>query len=156
MNLIYCWVKDTFSLAISRGGSVTAATSKIERFVIIVDSFQPLTIITKRSLLDVAAALDPPLIKPVLTASGSVWRRLVIQQKASTNTALKIFYMMCQGVFATRKRLKKLKTLQFVKKSHAFYKLLGESIFFISVDIQTYLVARQHISFHCISQGTIL
>ena len=41
---------------------MTAATSKIERFVIIVDSFQPLTIITKRSLLDVAAALDPPLI----------------------------------------------------------------------------------------------
>ena len=40
---------------------MTAATSKIERFVIIVDSFQPLTIITKRSLLDVAAALDPPL-----------------------------------------------------------------------------------------------
>ena len=37
------------------------ATSKMERFVIIVNGFQPLTIITKRSILDVAAALDPPL-----------------------------------------------------------------------------------------------
>ena len=33
----------------------------MERFVIIVNGFQPLTIITKRSILDVAAALDPPL-----------------------------------------------------------------------------------------------
>ena len=46
---------------ISRGGSRTSATSKIERFVIIVNGFQPLTIITKRSILDVAAALEPPL-----------------------------------------------------------------------------------------------
>ena len=45
----------------SRGGSRAAATSKMERFVIIVNGFQPLTIITKRSILDVAAALDPPL-----------------------------------------------------------------------------------------------
>ena len=44
-----------------RGGSRTAATSKMERFVMIVKGFQPLTIITKRSILDVAAALDPPL-----------------------------------------------------------------------------------------------
>ena len=35
-----------------RGGSRTAATSKTERLVII---------ITKRSILDVEAALDPPL-----------------------------------------------------------------------------------------------
>ena len=34
-----------------RGGSRTGATFKME----------PLTIITKRSILDVAAALDPPL-----------------------------------------------------------------------------------------------
>ena len=44
------------------GGSRTAATSKIERFVIIVNGWKPLTIITKRSILDVAAALDPPLM----------------------------------------------------------------------------------------------
>ena len=34
----------------------------MERFVITVNGFQPLTIITKRSILDVAAALDPPLV----------------------------------------------------------------------------------------------
>ena len=39
----------------------TAATSKIERFVIIVNGWKPLTIITKCFMLDVAAALDPPL-----------------------------------------------------------------------------------------------
>ena len=44
-----------------RGGSKTAATSKMERFVIIVNGWNPLTIITKHSILDVAAALDPPL-----------------------------------------------------------------------------------------------
>ena len=45
----------------SRGGSRAAATSKMECFVIIVNGWKPLTIITKRSVLDVAAALDPPL-----------------------------------------------------------------------------------------------
>ena len=45
-----------------RGGSKTAATSKMERFVIIVNGWNPLTIITKHSILDVAAALDPPLV----------------------------------------------------------------------------------------------
>ena len=44
-----------------RGGSRTAATSKMERFVIIFNGWKPLTIITKRSILDVAAVLDPPL-----------------------------------------------------------------------------------------------
>ena len=44
-----------------RGGSRTVATSKMERFVIIVNGFQTLAIITKRSNLNVAAVLDPPL-----------------------------------------------------------------------------------------------
>ena len=48
-----------------RGGSSAAATSKMERFVIIVNGWKPLTIITKRSILDVAAALDPPLRKTI-------------------------------------------------------------------------------------------
>ena len=47
---------------ISRGASSTAATSKVELFVIIVNGFQPLTIITKSPTLDVPAALDPPLV----------------------------------------------------------------------------------------------
>ena len=41
--------------------SRAAATSKMERFVITVNGFQLLTIITKRSILDITAALDPPL-----------------------------------------------------------------------------------------------
>ena len=44
-----------------RGVSRTAATSKMERFVIIVRGWKPLTIITKRSILDIAAVLDPSL-----------------------------------------------------------------------------------------------
>ena len=44
-----------------RGGSRTAATSKMARFVIIVNGWKPLTIITKRSTLHVAAVLDPSL-----------------------------------------------------------------------------------------------
>ena len=44
-----------------RGGSRTTATSKMERFVVIVNGWKPLTIVTKRSILDVAAVLDPPL-----------------------------------------------------------------------------------------------
>ena len=42
-------------------GSRVGVTSKMERFVIIVNGWKPLTIITKRSILDVAAALYPPL-----------------------------------------------------------------------------------------------
>ena len=44
----------------TKGGSRTAATPKMERFVIIVNDWKPLTI-TKGSILDVAAVLDPPL-----------------------------------------------------------------------------------------------
>ena len=44
-----------------RGGSRAAATSLMEHFVIIVNGFQPLTTIRKRSILNVVTALDPPL-----------------------------------------------------------------------------------------------
>ena len=46
---------------VCRGGSRTAATSKMELFVIIVNGWKPLTIITKSSILDVAAVLDSPM-----------------------------------------------------------------------------------------------
>ena len=49
---------------------MAAATSKMERLVIIVNGWKPLTIITKHSTLDVAAALHPPLI----IASGNASR----------------------------------------------------------------------------------
>ena len=44
-----------------RGGSRAAATSKMERFVIIVNDWKPLTIIINHSILHVAAALNPPV-----------------------------------------------------------------------------------------------
>ena len=44
-----------------RGGSRTDATSKMELFMIIVNAFQQLTIITKSSILTVAAVICPPL-----------------------------------------------------------------------------------------------
>ena len=49
-------------VSLYRGGSRTAATSKMERFVIIANGWKPLTIITKHFIIDVAAALDPPLL----------------------------------------------------------------------------------------------
>ena len=54
---------------IVRGGSRTAATSKVELFVIIVNGWKPLTIITKSSTLDVVAVLNPPLIVPPLNST---------------------------------------------------------------------------------------
>ena len=43
-----------------KGGSRAAATSKMEGLVIVVNGWKP--IVTKRSILDVAAALDPLLL----------------------------------------------------------------------------------------------
>ena len=40
----------------------------MERFVIIVNGWKPLTVITKRSILDIAAVLDPPPISPLLSS----------------------------------------------------------------------------------------
>ena len=51
-----------------RGGFRTAATSKLELFVIIVNGWKPLTVITKSSTLDVAAVIDPLLMR---AASGA-------------------------------------------------------------------------------------
>ena len=48
-------------MSLNRDGSRTAATSKLELFVIIVNGWKQLTIITKSSTLDVVAVLDPPL-----------------------------------------------------------------------------------------------
>ena len=73
LELFFYWVtitstrsflqnKVVFLDATIRGGSRAVATSKMECFAIIVTGWKPLTIITKRSILDVAAVLDPPLI----------------------------------------------------------------------------------------------
>ena len=55
-----------------RGGSRAAAISKKEHFVIIVNGFKPLTVITKSSILDVAALLNPPLIRKFFLTTLSV------------------------------------------------------------------------------------
>ena len=65
----------------------------MERFVIIVNDSLPLTIITKRSMLDVAAVLDPPLnfnkhpkfiiIDKIVNLQGSkeiLGKRLVVRE----------------------------------------------------------------------------
>ena len=52
----------TYSGIVIRGESRAAATSKMECFVIIVNGWRPLTIITKHSILDGVEALDPPLV----------------------------------------------------------------------------------------------
>ena len=49
------------------GGCRTAATSTMEHFVIIVNALKPLTIITKCSVLDIAAVLDSPLMTNIVT-----------------------------------------------------------------------------------------
>ena len=49
------------------GGSRASVTSKMKRFVIIVNGWKPLIIITNHSILDVAAVLDPPLTTASVT-----------------------------------------------------------------------------------------
>ena len=48
--------------ALTRVRSKATATSKMEFFVIIVNGWKPLIIITKSSILDVAVVLDPSLL----------------------------------------------------------------------------------------------
>ena len=60
-----------------RGGSKTAGTSKMERFVITVSGWKPLTIITKRSILDDAAVLDPPLECIGVSFFFGIYRRII-------------------------------------------------------------------------------
>ena len=55
----------------SRGRSRTVAASKMEHYVIIVKGLQTLTIITMRSILDVAAVLDLPLKNPYRSATST-------------------------------------------------------------------------------------
>ena len=76
-----------YDLARFRGGSRTAATSKMEHFVIIVNGFQPLAIITKSPILDVVAVLDPPLrlvmdyqtecdyVESLKVSNKQIWKR---------------------------------------------------------------------------------
>ena len=70
-----------------RGGSRAAETTKMECFVIIV---KPLTIITKHSILDVAAALDPPLD----LASSMAYYEYMQQLRTEVSSELGVSYVM--------------------------------------------------------------
>ena len=73
-----------FLVFIYTGGFRVAVISKMERFVIIFNGFHPLTIITKRSILDVATALDPSLIchfftlVPYMTRAKISWKDIMV------------------------------------------------------------------------------
>ena len=68
----------------TRGRSRTAATSKMECFVIIVTGWKPLTIITKHSILDDAAALDLPLVS-ILDSQIIVLRSKELSKRMERN-----------------------------------------------------------------------
>ena len=57
------------------GGFGTAATSKVELFVVIVNGCKSLVIITKSSTLDVAAILDPPLKSNLICNEKMYWKK---------------------------------------------------------------------------------
>ena len=78
-----------------RGGSRAAATSKMDCFVIIVNGFQPLTIITKPSILDVAAVLGPTLVSAYDVAS------LRRQRLAPYLILCFSILFLCKGFFCT-------------------------------------------------------
>ena len=62
MRLYFILSNELLKISVkSKGRSRTAATSKLEHFVMVVNSFQPLTIIKKGSIFVVAAVLDPSL-----------------------------------------------------------------------------------------------
>ena len=78
LNKTACFLQQTKL----RDGSRTSVTSKMELFVIIVNGFQPLTITTKCSILDVAAVLDP-LLKLGLTFKILTFNDLLLEWQIS-------------------------------------------------------------------------
>ena len=61
-------LKYELDLGECRGESRTAAISKMELFVIIVNGWKPLTIIKKCSILDIIAVINPPRNRLSFTA----------------------------------------------------------------------------------------
>ena len=126
IDLVYCeffdWRSSIYRFSIFivfRGSSSITATSKMERFVLIVNGWSPLTVITKCSILDVTAIVDPHLIlllksspsclsfesseipseKICVALTSSVWlqhywSRLIIQNQITT-----VFYFEFCWIF---------------------------------------------------------
>ena len=62
----------------------------MELFVIIVNGFQPLTIITRCSIFDVAAVLDPPLIFHFMSLFlASIIAEIIIKRENNDNYDVK-------------------------------------------------------------------
>ena len=81
-----------------RDGSRTAATSKMERFVIIVKGWKPLTIIAKCSILNVVAALDASMRRK------SPLRTLILQPIVLNSIKkLNIFFVSREEVIITKR-----------------------------------------------------
>ena len=80
-----------FWIRLFRGLCRTAATSKMAHFVITVNGFQSLTIITKSSILDVVAVLDPPqlLDKNRHNIKTTLHSKMLFQKTKSAVTANK-------------------------------------------------------------------
>ena len=95
-----------------RGGSRTAATSKMERFVIIVNGWKSLTIITQSTILDVAGALEPPLI-----TSTNLLFQLTVRNftHVPVVTSTKERWTQILAVKLTKQLNKKYQTCQFCK-----------------------------------------
>ena len=78
----------------------------MERFEIVVNGFKPLTIITKRSILDVAVALDPPLILVLDVKSTQTTFSLmilVVKPWQNCNTSyVTIFSMFIKTLYSYR------------------------------------------------------
>ena len=77
--------------------------------MIIVNGFQPLTIITKRSILDVAAVLDPPL-------NIAFKSRLFMVTIYNSNFLIFMGHMQCQNLFNKLIHLAKRITFLFLMK----------------------------------------
>ena len=101
------WENFHLSSNLLRGGSRTAATSKMECFVM------PLTIITRHSILNVAAVLDPPL----LLCTEDMWARhfyFFVQQ----NTWKKLKSIANNRTLPLHLKLKKPVSPQFTESLH--------------------------------------
>ena len=104
-----------FKFSCYRGGSRTAATSKMVLFAIIVNGFQSLTISTKRSILDVAGVLDPPLISvritSILNISGTISMTILysgymfLRSKQNINVPWIIQVLSCHKDYFNRNKL---------------------------------------------------
>ena len=74
---------------------MVAATSKMEHFVIIINDWKLLSIITKRSILDAAAALDPSLV------TKSDMGRGCYKKAQATHSNFLCVYFSCNSIISS-------------------------------------------------------